>query len=188
MLEEKRGDAMRLVTSLRHRTAASSGPRSPVAGENQQNGSYFLHAGQVHVSAQSQSIVMILGSCVGVCLWDPVHHIGGATHYLLPEWDGRGTASARYGTVAIETLLQKLIEAGAKREQLIAKVFGGGCLFDSMRGSEARKDSLGERNVETAMAMLGRERVPIVYADVRKDRGQRIVFHTGTGESLVTNL
>ena len=179
---------MRLDTLPRHRTSASTGPNSPAAGESQQNGSYFLHAGQIHVSAQPQSVVMILGSCVGVCIWDPVHHIGGATHYLLPEWDGRGAASPRYGTIAIETLLQKLIEAGAKREQLIAKVFGGGCLFDSMRGSEARKDSLGERNVETAMAVLAKERVPIVYADVRQNRGQRIVFHTGTGESLATSL
>lgn len=179
---------MRLEAFPRHRTSISSGPNSSGTGEGQQNGSYFLHAGQVHVSAQAQSVVMILGSCVGACVWDPVHHIGGATHYLLPEWDGRGTASPRYGTIAIETLLQKLVEAGAKREQLVAKVFGGGCLFDSMRGSEARKDSLGERNVETAMTALAKERIPIVYADVRKNRGQRIVFHTDTGESLVTNL
>jgi chemotaxis protein CheD len=179
---------MRLDTFPRHRISASSGANSPAAGKSQQNDSYFLHAGQVHVSAQLQSVILILGSCVGVCIWDPVHHIGGATHYLLPEWDGRGAASPRYGTVAIETLLQKLIEAGAKREQLIAKVFGGGCLFDSMRRSEARKDSLGERNIETAMAVLAKERVPIVYAEVRKNRGQRIVFHTGTGESLVTSL
>jgi len=179
---------MRLGSFPRHSASASTGPNSPGMGESQQNGSHFLHAGQVHVSAQAQSVVLILGSCVGVCIWDPVHHIGGATHYLLPEWDGRGTATPRYGTVAIETLLRKLIEAGAKREQLIAKVFGGGCLFDSMRGNEARKDSLGERNVETAIAMLAKERIPIVYADVRKSRGQRIVFHTGTGESLVTDL
>jgi chemotaxis protein CheD len=179
---------MRLDAFPRHRTSVSSGSNSPGTGEGQQNGSYFLHAGQVHISAEAQSVVMILGSCVGVCIWDAVHHIGGATHYLLPEWDGRGTASPRYGTVAIETLLQKLVEAGAKREQLVAKVFGGGCLFDSMRGSETRKDSLGERNIETAMAVLAKERVPIVYAEVRKNRGQRIVFHTGTGESLVTSL
>src|SRR5262245_47836810 len=179
---------MRFDTSLRYRASASSGPNSPGSGEGQQNGSHFLHAGQVHVSTRPQSIVLILGSCVGVCIWDPVNRIGGATHYLLPEWDGRGAASPRYGTVAIETLLQKLAEAGAKREQLIAKIFGGGCLFDSMRGNESRKDSLGERNVETALAVLAEEHIPIVYAEVRKDRGLRIVFHPSTGESLVTNL
>jgi len=179
---------VRLDANAKYRTPAPAVPGSANTAESQQQGSYFLHAGQVHVSSQPQSIVLILGSCVAVCLWDPVKAIGGATHYLLPAWDGRGTASPRYGTVAIEALLQKLSEAGAKREQLVAKVFGGGCLFDSMRGNEARKEGLGERNVETAMAMLAKERIPVVSAEVGKDRGQRIVFQTATGESLVTNL
>jgi len=176
---------MKLQVSAPHRIPPSDNPSST---DSQHHGSHFLHAGQVHVSPESQSIVMILGSCVGVCIWDQVNAIGGATHYLLPAWDGRGTASPRYGTVAIETLLQKLAEAGAKREQLVAKVFGGGCLFDSMRGNEARKESLGERNIETAMALLAKERIPVVSSEVGKERGQRIVFKTATGESLVTNL
>ncbi len=188
MLAEKCGEVVRLDTHAKHRTPALGVPVSPNTAQTYQHGSYFLHAGQVHVSSRPQSIVLILGSCVAVCLWDPVSAIGGATHYLLPAWDGRGTASPRYGTVAIETLLQKLFEAGAKREQLVAKVFGGGCLFDSMRGNEAHKESLGERNVETAMAILAKEHIPVVSAEVGKNRGQRIVFQTATGESVVTNL
>src|SRR5262245_32597925 len=172
---------MRLEAPTKHRAPVPDGPSSANAAENQQHGSHFLHAGQVHVSSQPQAIVRILGSCLSVCIWDPVNAIGGATHYLLPAWDGRGTASPRYGTVAIETLLQKLSGAGAKREHLVAKVFGGGCLFDSMRGNEARKESLGERNVETAMAMLGKVGIPVVFAEVGKERGQRIVFQTATG-------
>lgn len=156
--------------------------------DSQQLGSYFLHAGQVHVSPTPQKIVLILGSCAGVCIWDQFSGIGGATHYLLPSWDGRGMASPRYGTVAIEKLLEKLTETGANREHLRAKVFGGGCLFDSMRGSQARKESLGERNVDTAMTMLEKMRIPVVSAEVSKDRGQRIVFFTATGESHVSAL
>ena len=179
---------MRLDVSAKHRLSCA-GASSPMNTEESPHpDSYFLHAGQVHISTEPQSIVLILGSCVGVCIWDPVSAIGGATHYLLPSWDGRGIASPRYGTVAIEVLLQKLVEAGAKREHLVAKVFGGGCLFESMRGSETRKEGLGDRNVETAMTMLAKECIPIIFAEVRKDRGQRIVFKTATGESLVTNL
>ena len=179
---------MRLEGPAKHRASVPSDPGSANTVEGQQQGSHFRHAWQVHVAPKAHSIVLSLGSCVAVCIWDPVNAIGGATHYLLPTWDGRGTASPRYGTVAIETLLQKLLEAGAKREHFVAKVFGGGCLFDSMRGNEGRKESLGERNVETAMTMLAKERIPVVSAEVGKERGQRIVFQTATGESLVTNL
>jgi len=150
--------------------------------------SHFLHAGQIFVSSAAESIVLILGSCVAVCIWDPLKGIGGATHYLLPEWDGRGVPSPRYGNVAVSALLQKLAEAGANSAQLRAKVFGGGCLFDVMREAGPKKDHLGSRNVEIALQLLAKDRIPVISTDVGSDRGQRIVFRTGTGQALVTAL
>jgi chemotaxis protein CheD len=150
--------------------------------------SHFLHAGQIFVSAAAESIVLILGSCVAVCIWDPVKAVGGATHYLLPAWDGRGVPSPRYGNVAVSALLQKLADAGANSGQLRAKVFGGGCLFDVMREASPKKNHLGSRNVEIALELLAKERISVVSTDVGSDRGQRVVFHTGTGESLVKVL
>ena len=151
--------------------------------------SHFLHAGQVFVSAGAKSIVLILGSCVGVCIWDEKNSIGGATHFLLPNWDGTGVASPRYGNVAISTLLQKLLEAGADRAQLRAKIFGGGCLFHSMRDQTAKKEMhLGSRNVEIALETLAKARIPVVSSVVGVDRGQRILFHTDTGEADIRVL
>jgi chemotaxis protein CheD len=148
--------------------------------------SHFLHAGQIFVSSKGESIVLILGSCVGVCIWDPIHAIGGATHYLLPSWDGTGVGSPRYGNVAISKLVQKLLEAGANRGELRAKVFGGGCLFDSMRESSSHKEQhLGTRNVEVALEVLTKVQIPVVSAELGVNRGQRIVFRTDTGKSLV---
>lgn len=151
--------------------------------------SHFLHAGQVFVSAEKKTIVLILGSCVGVCIWDAVKAIGGATHYLLPSWDGNGVASPRYGNVAISILVQKLIEAGASRGQLQAKVFGGGCLFDSMRESNTHKEQhLGSRNVDVAIEVLAKAQIPVVSTVVGVDRGQRIVFRTDTGDAEIRVL
>jgi chemotaxis protein CheD len=149
---------------------------------------HFLHAGQIHVSAHAESIVLILGSCVAVCIWDPVNGIGGATHYLLPSWDGKGVPSPRYGNVAVSALLQKLADAGANGANLQAKVFGGGCLFDVMREASPKKDHLGSRNVEIALELLAKERIPVVAKEVGGDRGQRIVFQTSTGNASVKVL
>lgn len=167
---------------------ALTGPISAETEAPSSPNSHFLHAGQVYVSAGPESIVLILGSCVAVCIWDPINAIGGATHYLLPTWDGRGTSSPRYGNVAISSLLQKLADAGADREQLRAKVFGGGCLFGIMRDRGANKDHLGNRNVEIAREILAKGRIPVVASDVGGDRGKRIIFHTDTGEALVKEL
>jgi len=150
--------------------------------------SYFLHAGQVYVSLHPQSIVFILGSCVAVCIWDALNGIGGATHFLLPEWDGRGVASPRYGSVAIPTLLRALVEAGARREMLRARLFGGGCLFEAMRGNDSGSERLGDRNAEIALEILAKERIPVVSTEVGTVRGRRVVFQTNTGESHVSSL
>jgi chemotaxis protein CheD len=167
-------DQTALLPDERHDTSSSS---------------HFLHAGQVFVSAEAQCIALILGSCVGVCIWDAVNAIGGATHYLLPSWDGRGLPSPRYGDVAVSMLLQKLLEGGANRVHLFAKVFGGGCLFDSLREPSSNKEQhLGSRNVEKALEMLAKARIPVVSTDVGLDRGQRIVFHTATGHAAVKIL
>jgi chemotaxis protein CheD len=151
--------------------------------------SHFLHAGQVFVSTERKPIVMILGSCVGVCIWDPASGVGGATHFLLPSWDGKGTRSSRYGDVAISVLLQKLVEAGADRGQLRARVFGGGCLFDSLRETgTSREQHLGSRNIEVALDMLNNARIQVVSTEAGKDRGQRIVFRTDSGETQLKSL
>jgi chemotaxis protein CheD len=149
--------------------------------------SRFLHAGQVHVSTDRESIVFILGSCVAVSVWDPISGIGGAAHYLLPIWDGRGSSSPRYGNVAISVLLQKLVDAGADRLQLRAKVFGGGCLL-GMRENAVGKEHLGGRNVEIAKEILTKEHILIVSSDVGGERGKRVLFHTDTGEAVVKEL
>jgi chemotaxis protein CheD len=108
---------------------------------------------------------------------------------MLPSWDGRGAPSPRYGSVAISILLQKLLEAGANRNHLRAKVFGGGCLFGSKRESTSNKETnLGTRNVEIAMEFLAKVQIPVVATDVGAERGQRIVFHTDTGETVTKQL
>ncbi len=180
---------MRPHPTLKHASIVLAGPPSAESRDSGSSNSHFLHAGQVFVSAEGKSIVLILGSCVGVCIWDEVNAIGGATHYLLPSWDGAGVASPRYGNVAISILVQKLLEAGAERGQLRAKVFGGGCLFDSMRESRSNKEQhLGSRNVETALETLTKAQIPVVSTEVGLNRGQRVVFRTDTGDTITKVL
>ena len=149
---------------------------------------HFLHAGKIYVSSEHESILLILGSCVAVCIWDPLAAIGGATHYLLPAWDGQGLSSARYGNIAISELLQSLACAGAVHQRLRAKVFGGGSLlgFENKLGGSNRP--LGSRNVDLAIEMLSSQKIPLLSLEAGGNRGQRIIFHTHTGETAVTRL
>ncbi len=86
---------------------------------------HFLYPGTLFASKNSYQIITILGSCVAVCLWDSVQEIGGMNHFLLPLWNGHGLASPKYGNIAMEKLIDKMISIGSKKRNLQAKVFGG---------------------------------------------------------------
>lgn len=129
------------------------------------------------VKAEPCFISTILGSCVGVCLYDRTLHIGGMNHYMLPYWEGNGLASPKYGNIAIEKLIEKMLQAGCQMENLEAKVFGGGDVI------EAKENvfHIGARNIEVAMDILNEKRIKIVAQSVGGKRGRKIYLNTKDG-------
>src|SRR5215467_11848629 len=116
----------------------------------------YLHPGQIYISAEPIQISMILGSCAGVCLFDRHQSIGGATHYMLPAWDGPGTPSTRYGDVALDMLLRQFQIRGSKPSDLEGKVFGGACMFQAFRPEGGGEDHIGLRNIQIAIQTFSR--------------------------------
>ena len=147
--------------------------------------SVYLHPGQLFVATTPAVVTTILGSCVAVCLWDTVLGIGGINHYLLPNGLRNSSSGLRYGNVATEQLLAKLERAGARRPQLLAKVFGGACVLDAMRGKE---DHLGGKNVDVARRFLAETGISVVASDVGGDRGRKLIFHPHDGSARVKLL
>ena len=145
----------------------------------------YLHPGQLFASRQSHAVTTILGSCVAVCLWDPVKKIGGINHYLLPAFTGDGVASPRFGNVAIAELLENLISLGCRKRDLQAKLFGGACVIAAFRN---RTNHLGWENIQTAEKILGREDIPVVGKDTGGDKGRKLIFHTDDGSAWVKRL
>ena len=90
---------------------------------------HFLYPSSLFASNEPHIVSTILGSCVAVCLFDATTKIGGINHYMLPFWNGQGLASPKYGNIAIERLLEKMIALGCKKSNIRAKVFGGGRLL-----------------------------------------------------------
>jgi chemotaxis protein CheD len=127
--------------------------------------------GEHFVTADPQVVLTTtLGSCVAACLRDPVAGVGGMNHFLLPDGAGRIDAAAtRYGAYAMELLINGLLSAGARRERLQAKLFGGGHLFD-------RLTDVGDQNVDFAEAFLMREDIPLIGGSVRGTHARRVQF------------
>ena len=145
----------------------------------------YLHPGQIYVATAPAVVNTILGSCVSVCLWSPEFAIGGINHYLLPTGAKTSPAALRYGNLAIELLVAKLIQVGGRPGGLQAKVFGGACVLDAMRGKEIH---LGTKNVEIATRALATAGIPVIASDVGGNRGRKLVFRPHDGSALVKLL
>lgn len=122
----------------------------------------------------------VLGSCVSVCLWDKETQSGGMNHYMLPFWNGSGLASPKYGNIAMDQLIQKMIHIRSNRQEMIAKVFGGARMLQG----QSEYFDIGRRNIELAMQILQEANIRVVAKSTGGEKGRKIFFNTGTGEVL----
>ncbi len=144
---------------------------------------HYLYPSTLYSSRSPAEVTTVLGSCVSVCLYDPVNKVGGINHFMLPVWSGEGLASPKYGDIAIEKLLGKMLSLGAVRANLQAKVFGGA---DSRRATNVFK--IGERNCQLAFSKLEELHIPVVSSHWGGELPRKLIFRTGTGEALLKVL
>ena len=143
--------------------------------------------GEYYFTAKPMLIVTVLGSCVAACIRDRTSGIGGMNHFMLPDGssDGVGPASPsmRYGAYAMEVLINQLLKAGARRENLEAKVFGGG---NVLRGFTAM--NVGERNAQFVLEYLKTEKIAVAAQDLLDIYPRKVYYFPNTGRVLVKQL
>lgn len=143
--------------------------------------------GEYYHTNKDMLIVTVLGSCVSACIRDRTTGLGGMNHFMLPDGGGDNgspvSASARYGTYAMEILINDLLKAGAKRENLEAKVFGGGAV---LKGFTAI--NVGERNAAFVLNFLKVERIRVMAEDLNDIYPRKVYFFPRTGKVLVKKL
>ena len=173
--------------SAAHLQTLKTRPRKP--GE----ASFFFHdqhfrynaakvlPGEYFVSNEDLVIMTVLGSCIAACVWDSRLRIGGMNHFMLPE--GGGDTSGRYGSYAMELLINEMVKMGSSREYMQAKVFGGGAVISGFTTM-----NVGERNTKFVLDYLATERIPIVSKDVLDIYPRKVVFFPVTGKAMVKRL
>jgi chemotaxis protein CheD len=147
---------------------------------------YLLPGELVAVGGDSpRTLTTILGSCVSVCLWDRRGRGGGMNHFLLPRRGSDVPRSGRYGDAAVALLVSKVLALGGDRRDLRAKLFGGAHVLSSVPTGGR---TLGNENVQVAIAALQHEGVQLVSEDVGGTRGRKLAFNTVDGTALVWRL
>ena len=142
--------------------------------------------GEYYVSSQDMLIVTVLGSCVSACIRDPLCNVAEMNHFMLPEGPSDGglaSASARYGSFAMELLINQLLKLGARRHALEAKVFGGGNVLRALSAG-----NVAERNAEFVLSYLETEKIPVVAQDLGGTQPRKVYQFVKTGRVRVKRL
>jgi chemotaxis protein CheD len=138
---------------------------------------------QIRHSSSPAILRTILGSCVGICIYDRVKKIGGMAHILLPHNLKRGQSQEKYADTAIPLLVNELTKAGAKIENLSAKIAGGASMFKF--GTNVMLGQIGERNIEQTKLELEKLKISVVVEDLGGNFGRVIDFYLEDGRMKV---
>jgi len=125
----------------------------------------------------------ILGSCVGICIYDRMKKIGGLAHVLLPNDTSNGASPEKYADTAIPLLVNRLIKEGAKKEFMSAKIAGGASMFKFE--SNIALGQIGDRNIEETKKILGNLGISLLEDDVGGNAGRVIDFFLNDGHLKV---
>jgi chemotaxis protein CheD len=140
--------------------------------------------GEYFVTTSEMMLVTVLGSCVSACIRDRERGLGGMNHFMLADGDSEDqVASARYGTYAMEVLINHLMKLGARRSNLEAKVFGGGRVMATLSSSQ-----VGDRNSSFVLKFLKTEGIPVKAQDLLDVHPRKVYFFPFTGRVLVKKL
>jgi chemotaxis protein CheD len=165
--------------NLAHRPARSFSVPHPRRPQEQKRRIYI---GEFVASATPLLLQTLLGSCLAVCLRDPVTGIGGMNHILLPG-RSNGDRPARYGVNAMELLINAIMKQGGERRRLVAKVFGAANVLAALQSP-----TVGEMNAAFVRDFLATEKIAIVAQRLGGTHAVQVHFNTNTGKTIVHSV
>jgi chemotaxis protein CheD len=157
-------------------------PTSPATGSSESVEVVSVAIGQWAVAAAPARIRTLLGSCVGVVLYDRNSKLGGLTHIVLPSARGPVDHPGKYADTAIPAVIAELERrlGSRARMRLTAKLAGGASMFQVDTPAESALN-IGRRNQEAIEAILDALRIPVLARDLGGTTGRRLTLDTVSG-------
>ena len=137
---------------------------------------------QIKLSCTPKVLRTIVGSCVGICIYDKSKKVGGLAHILLPENTVKGKPE-KYADTAIPLLIKMLEKEGCEKQFMSAKIAGGASMFKFKSATHLAQ--IGERNIEMAKKILKQNEIPITAEDLSGNAGRVIDFFLEDGRLKV---
>jgi len=138
------------------------------------------------VAESPNTLRTILGSCVGICIYDPKAKIGGLSHIMLPSSKKPSNNLKKYADTAIPLMIDEMIKLGADSSRMVAKLAGGATMFKHSENS--LMGDIGKNNIVSVREILGSLKIPVLSEEVGGDYGRTIDFYLETGELKIKTI
>lgn len=136
--------------------------------------------GEMAVAMNDGLLRTLLGSCIGLALYDPRRKVGGLAHVVLPQSRGKTELPAKFVDTAIPALVQDMEKLAGSRLKLRAKLAGGANMFPTTSAK-----TIGAQNIEAVEYLLRELQIPIIARHLGGEQGRRMSFDTHTGAVLI---
>lgn len=140
---------------------------------------YFLKPGYIIVNNEDSVIRTVLGNSVSVTIFDRTRKFGGMNHFVFPSTKDKKEATPQFGNVSVMALCRMMFDLGGNSKTLEAQIMGGAECGD------IKDKKLGRKNIAIARKMLKKFNIPVVSEDIGGNRGRKIIYHTGTNETII---
>ena len=143
--------------------------------------------GEFFVSTEPMVVYTVLGSCISACIRDPIAGVGGMNHFMLPapkehqSGDAWGGESTRYGSFAMEQLINGILKRGGLRQRLEVKLFGAGKIYEG-------NIDVGARNTEWVLNYLKAEGFAIASSNLGDVYPRKVYYFTDSGRVLMKKI
>jgi chemotaxis protein CheD len=141
--------------------------------------------GEFFVSREPMVVYTVLGSCISACIRDPVVGVGGMNHFMLPEPKEGGSdswgESTRYGSYAMESLINEILKRGGLKSRLEIKLFGAGRIYEG-------PIDVGANNAKWVIGYLKSEGLTIVKTDLGDVFPRKVYYFTDSGRVLMKKI
>lgn len=139
-----------------------------------------VRMGEFAVGADGDVLRALLGSCLGLVLYDAQTKTGGLAHIVLPSSNGRTTLPAKFVDTAVPALIKEIHRLAGRRLKLVGKIAGGASMF-----SNQCAETIGKKNIQATESLLDKMEIPIVARHVGGKQGRRMILNTDTGRVVV---
>ena len=148
---------------------------------NETTRSRIVGLGEIHVVAGTGDLSCLgLGSCICLCLYDPVARVAGMAHIMLPgAYDGQVAAPGKFADTAVPAIIDLMEGLGAQRRRLKCRLAGGAKMSLARGASDVF--TIGDKNARAIREHLAKVRIPVVNEDVGGSRGRSVRMDVGTG-------